>query len=72
MPKNQLMINQALDSMGLENTQMIATIFDGMTRHNPPGVAFKRRSEQVGFKQAVAERDSGAPIPEHPDQLPGQ
>ncbi len=63
----KLMINQALDAMGLENTQMIATIFDGMTRHNPPGVAFKRRSERVGFKQMVAERDSSVPIPEHPD-----
>ncbi len=64
VPKNQLMmqkmmINQALDNMGLASTQMTATLFDGMTRHSPEGVAFKERSEEVGFQQAVKERDSG-------------
>jgi len=64
VPKNQLMmqkmmINQALDNMGLASTQMTATLFDGMTRHSPEGVAFKKRSEEVGFQQAVKERDSG-------------
>ena len=29
----------------------------------PEGVAFKSRAEEAGFKQAVAERDSGDPIP---------
>ncbi len=77
VPKSQLMmqklmINQALDAMGLENTQMIANLFDGMSRHNPPGVAFKKRAKEVGFKQAAAERDSGDPIAEHPDQLPDE
>jgi enoyl-CoA hydratase len=67
VPKNQLMmqklmINQAYDNMGLASTQMFATLFDGMTRHSPEGVWFKRRAESVGFKQAVAERDSGKPI----------
>jgi len=67
VPTNQLMmqklmINQAYDNMGLATTQMIATIFDGITRHSPEGFAFKRRCEEVGFKQAVRERDSGAPI----------
>ncbi|OXA39066.1 hypothetical protein Fcan01_26120 [Folsomia candida] len=33
--------------------------FDGMSRHSPEGVAFQKRSAQVGFKQAVLERDSG-------------
>ncbi len=68
VPKNQLMmmkmmVNQTYDNMGLANTQMIATIFDGITRHSPEGVWFKQRAEEVGFKQAVAERDSGDPIP---------
>jgi enoyl-CoA hydratase len=67
VPKNQLMmqklmINQAFDSMGLPNTQMIATLFDGIARHSPEGVQFKRRCEEVGFHQAVQERDGGAPI----------
>jgi enoyl-CoA hydratase len=64
VPKNQLMmqklmINQAYENMGLETTQMMATVFDGITRHSPEGMAFKRRAEEVGFKQAVKERDSG-------------
>lgn len=68
MPKNQLMmmkmmVNQAYENMGLANTQTIATIFDGITRHSPEGIWFKQRAEEVGFKQAVAERDSGDPIP---------
>jgi enoyl-CoA hydratase len=49
--------------MGLHTTQMLATLLDGITRHSPEGFAFKTRCEQVGFKQAVRERDSGAPIP---------
>lgn len=68
IPKNQLMmqklmINQAFHNMGLETTQMFATLFDGITRHSPEGVRFKARCEEVGFAQAVRERDSGAPIP---------
>jgi enoyl-CoA hydratase len=68
VPKNQLMmmkmlVNQAYENMGLANTQLIATLFDGVTRHSPEGVWFKKRTEEVGFKQAVAERDSGDPIP---------
>ncbi len=67
VPRNQLMmqklmINQAYESMGLTQTQMFATIFDGITRHSPEGVWFKRRAEEVGFKKAVQERDSGDPI----------
>ena len=67
VPRNQLMmhklmINSALDQMGLPNTQMFASLFDGVARHSPEGVWFKERAEQVGFKQAVQERDSGDPI----------
>ena len=68
VPKNQLMmmkmmVNQAYENMGLTSTQKIATLFDGMARHSPEGVWFKQRAEKVGFKQAVAERDSGDFIP---------
>lgn len=67
VPKNQLMmqklmINQAYENMGLASTQMIAALFDGIARHTPEGVAFKARAEEIGFKQAVKERDSGEPI----------
>ena len=64
VPTNQLMmqklmINQAIDAMGLRQTQMFATIFDGITRHSPEGYAFKRRAETVGWKEAVRDRDQG-------------
>jgi enoyl-CoA hydratase len=67
VPRNQLMmhkmiVNQAFENMGMATTQMFATLFDGIARHTPEGVAFKARCEEVGFKQAVQERDSGAPI----------
>lgn len=53
-------INQAVEAMGLLNTQRLATLFDGMSRHTPEGVAFQERAREVGFKQAVLERDGGA------------
>jgi enoyl-CoA hydratase len=69
VPRNQLMmqklmVNQAYENMGLTSTQMLATLFDGITRHSPEGTWFKQRAEQVGFQRAVAERDSGEPIAE--------
>ncbi|MEX0318960.1 MAG: crotonase/enoyl-CoA hydratase family protein [Ruegeria sp.] len=64
VPVNQLamqkmVINQAIEQTGLMQTQRLATIFDGITRHSPEGINFKTRSEEVGWKQAVAERDQG-------------
>jgi enoyl-CoA hydratase len=64
VPRNQLMmsklmINSAFDNMGLASTQMFSTLFDGIARHTPEGMWFKQRAEEVGFKQAVQERDSG-------------
>ena len=45
--------------MGLHTTQMIATVFDGITRHTREGLNFKRRAEEKGWKHAVDERDQG-------------
>ena len=64
VPVNQLamqkmVINQAIEAMGIMNTQRLATIFDGITRHSPEGMNFKKRVEIVGWKQAVRERDEG-------------
>jgi enoyl-CoA hydratase len=69
VPKNQLMmlklvINQAVDMMGLEQTQTLATFFDGVTRHSPEGLWFKAYAEKFGFPAAVEWRDSGRPLPE--------
>jgi enoyl-CoA hydratase len=64
VPQNQLMmqklmVNQALSNMGLHTTQMIATVFDGITRHSREGLNFRRRAAEQGWKQAVDERDQG-------------
>lgn len=70
VPRNQLMmtkmvINQAYENMGLQSTQMMATFFDGVSRHSPEGLWFRERVQEAGLKQAVAERDSGDPIAAH-------
>jgi enoyl-CoA hydratase len=62
VPVNQLMIgkllvNQTIYSQGLHATQILGTVFDGITRHTPEGYAFQRRAAEAGFKQAVRERD---------------
>ncbi|UWQ84162.1 crotonase/enoyl-CoA hydratase family protein [Leisingera caerulea] len=64
VPVNQLamqklVINQAIEQTGLMQTQRLATIFDGITRHSPEGLNFKTRAEEAGWKQAVQERDQG-------------
>lgn len=69
VPRNQLMmqklmINQAFENMGLTSTQMMATVFDGVTRNSPEGVWFKEQAEADGFKEAIRKRDSGEPIAE--------
>jgi len=55
VPNNQLMmmkitINQAYENMRLSSSQTIATLFEGIARHSPEGVHFKKRAEEVGFK----------------------
>ncbi len=69
VPTNQLvmqklMINQAYDNMGLQGTQLLATLFDGIARHTPEGHWFKDLAEREGFPAAVQWRDSGRPIPD--------
>jgi len=61
---HKMVVNQVMLTMGLEQTQMMATVFDGITRHNPEGMWFRRYAQEAGFKAAVAWRDSGRPIPE--------
>ena len=61
---HKMVVNQVMLTMGLEQSQMMATVFDGITRHNPEGVWFRRYAQTEGFKAAVRWRDSGKPIPE--------
>jgi enoyl-CoA hydratase len=64
---HKLVVNQVMLNMGLEQTQMLATIFDGVSRHNPEGLWFRRYAQDAGFKAAIEWRDSGRPIPEGDD-----
>jgi enoyl-CoA hydratase len=62
MPINQLvmmklLVNQTLGAAGLQATQILGTVFDGITRHTKEGYGFQQRAAEVGFKQAVRERD---------------
>ena len=63
VPVNQLAMQKMAINSGVEAqinaSQRLATLFDGITRHSPEGLNFKRRAEDVGWKQAVRERDLG-------------
>lgn len=61
---HKMVVNQVMQTMGLEQSQTLATLFDGITRHNPEGLWFRRYAQTEGFKAAVQWRDSGKPIPE--------
>lgn len=75
VPVNQLamqklMVNQAFDNMGLHGSQILATLFDGITRHSPEGRWFQEFAETHGFHAAVAWRDSGRWIPDGGGPIP--
>ena len=62
VPTNQLMMlkllcNQTAEHMGMATTRLLGTLFDGIARHTQEGLDFVRRAEEVGFRQAVRERD---------------
>jgi enoyl-CoA hydratase len=62
VPSNQLFMHkQVLNSVvenSLESSQRLATLFDGITRNSPEGIAFQRTAEQHGLKDAVKKRDT--------------
>jgi len=62
VPANQLvmmklLVNQTLMAQGLPAVQTLGTFFDGTARHTEEGYSFSRRAAEVGFRQAVRERD---------------
>ncbi|NNE53223.1 MAG: crotonase/enoyl-CoA hydratase family protein [Sulfitobacter sp.] len=67
---NKMVINQAIE-VTINQTQRLATVFDGITRHSPEGLNFKARSEAIGWKQAVEERDQGTFDWTRNRQIPG-
>jgi enoyl-CoA hydratase len=53
----KLLVNQSSFSQGLHATQVIGTVFDGITRHTKEGYGFQGLAARAGFKEAVRERD---------------
>ncbi len=62
VPLNQLIMlkllaNQTAENMGFGSSRMLGTLFDGIARHTQEGLDFVQRAQEVGFRQAVRERD---------------
>jgi enoyl-CoA hydratase len=53
----KLLCNQTVENMGFASSRTLGTLFDGIARHTQEGLDFVRRAEDVGFRQAVRERD---------------
>jgi enoyl-CoA hydratase len=69
----KLIVNQAYENMGLNSTQTLGTILDGLMRNTPDALEFIRLAEGEGVRAAVARRDgpfgdySQAPAQERPN-----
>jgi enoyl-CoA hydratase len=62
MPINQLMmmkllVNETLHSQGLQASQVLGTVFDGVARHTREGYGFQQQAAEQGFREAVRARD---------------
>lgn len=63
VPANQLsMIKTALNEVARQSydprgSRLLGTLFDGVARHTQEGLDFVQRSADVGFREAVRERD---------------
>jgi enoyl-CoA hydratase len=62
LPLNQLVMlkllcNHTVEHMGFATSRTLGTLFDGIARHTQEGLDFVARAADVGFRQAVRERD---------------
>jgi enoyl-CoA hydratase len=62
LPSNQLqmmklLVNQAIEQMGLSTTQLVGTLLDGAARHTPEGLRFTAAAT-ADVRSAVAGRDA--------------
>ncbi len=53
----KLLANQTVENMGLASSRAMGTLFDGIARHTQEGLDFVAHAQEVGFRQAVRERD---------------
>ncbi len=54
----KLLVNQAYENMGLRTSQLLGTVFDGIARHTPDGIAWRDMAMREGFREAVRRRDA--------------
>lgn len=54
---NKLLINQAFENMGLRTTQLLGTLFDGVTRHTEEAYRWVEGFQEKGFREVIRERD---------------
>jgi enoyl-CoA hydratase len=54
---NKLLINQAYENMGLRTTQLLGTLFDGVTRHTEEAYQWAESFAEKGFREVIRERD---------------
>lgn len=55
---NKLLINQAYENMGLRTTQLLGTLFDGMTRHTEEALQWRESFSEIGFRETIRRRDA--------------
>lgn len=53
----KLLANQTAENMGFASSRLLGMLFDGIARHTQEGLDFVGRAGEVGFRQAVRERD---------------
>lgn len=53
----KLIVNQAFDNMGLQTTQTMGVMMDGMMRNTPEGREFIRKAKAEGVGAVIADRD---------------
>jgi enoyl-CoA hydratase len=53
----KLLVNQAYENMGLRSTQLLGCILDGLMRHTPDGLAWRRLIDEKGIRAALEARD---------------
>jgi enoyl-CoA hydratase len=55
---NKLLVNQAFENMGLRTTQLLGTLFDGVTRHTEEAYRWAESFREKGFREVIRERDA--------------
>ena len=53
----KLLVNQAYENMGLRTSQLMGSILDGLMRHTPEGLSWRKLIDERGVREALRQRD---------------